>query len=80
MYKRQTPTPTLLPTSTPTPTPIPTAPAAIVENISADEEEEAASGGICSAREGGPASIGNLALLLAPLALLAWRRLGKSVR
>ena len=75
-----TPTPTVLPTFTPTPTPIPTAPAAIVENISADEEEEKASGGICSAREGGPASIGNLALLLAPLALLAWRRLGKSVR
>jgi len=71
-----TPTPTMLPTSTPTPTPIAIAPTAIVENTSAVEEEEG--GGICSAREGGPASIGNLALLVAPLALLAWRRLDKS--
>jgi len=75
-----TPTPTVLPSATPTPTPIVIVATAIVENISADEEEEEASGGICSAREGGPASIGNLALLLAPLALLAWRRLGKNVR
>jgi hypothetical protein len=75
-----TPTPTVLPTSTPTPTPIAIATKAIVENTSAVAEEEEEGGGVCSAREGGPASLGNLALLLAPLALLGWRRLDKSVR
>ena len=70
-----TPTPTMLPTSTPTPTPIAVASTAIVENISEVPEEEEESGGICSAREGGPASVGTLALLLAPLALFGWRRL-----
>ena len=75
-----TPTPTMLPTSTPTPTPIAIATAPIVENTSEGAEEEEESGGICSAREGGPASLGNLALLLAPLALLGWRRLDKSLR
>ena len=75
-----TPTPTVLPTSTPTPTPIPIAATKVLENISAAPEEEEEGGGICSAREGGPASLGNLALLLAPLALLAWKRLDKSVR
>ena len=75
-----TPTPTMLPTSTPTPTPIAIATTAIVENASAVAEEEEEGGGICSAREGGPASLGNLALLLAPLALLGWRRLDKSAR
>ena len=77
-----TPTPTVLPTSTPTPTPIATAPDEIVENTSTvveKEEEEEDGGGICSAREGGPASVGTLALLLAPLALLGWRRLDKKV-
>ena len=70
-----TPTPTMLPTSTPTPTPIAIATAPVVENTSEGAKEEEESGGICSAREGGPASIGTLALLLAPLALLGWRRL-----
>jgi hypothetical protein len=70
-----TPTPTMLPTSTPTPTPIAIATAPIVENTSEGAKEEEESGGVCSAREGGPASIGTLALLLAPLALLGWRRL-----
>ncbi|MEC9293997.1 MAG: hypothetical protein VYC65_06890 [Chloroflexota bacterium] len=74
-----TPVPTVLPSATPTPTPIAIATTAIVENASAIEEEEQESGGICSAREGGPASIGNLALLFAPLALLAWRRFEKRV-
>ena len=75
-----TPTPTVLPTSTPTPTPIAVATTAIVENISAAEEEAEEGGGICSAREGGPASLGTLALLLAPLALFGWRRLDKNAR
>ncbi len=75
-----TPTPTVLPTSTPTPTPIAVATTAIVENISAVEEEAEEGGGICSAREGGPASLGTLALLLAPLALFGWRRLDKNAR
>ncbi|MDE0592883.1 MAG: hypothetical protein OSB68_06545 [Dehalococcoidia bacterium] len=41
-------------------------------------EEEAS--GSCSAREGGPAGLGTIALLLAPLALLAWRRFERNVR
>ena len=75
-----TPTPTMLPSATPTPTPIAIASTALVENTSELPKEEEESGGICSAREGGPASVGTLALLLAPLALLGWRRLDKSVR
>ena len=76
-----TPTPTVLPTFTPTPTPIAIATTAIVENTSAvAEEDEEGGGGVCSAREGGPASLGNLALLLAPLALFGWRRLDKNAR
>ena len=71
-----TPTPTAVPTSTPTPTPI----ADLTATVEAEETAEAivaaeADGGSCSAREGGPAGLGNVALLLAPLALLAWRRL-----
>ena len=71
-----TPTPTAVPTSTPTPTPI----ADLTATVEAEETAEAivaaeADSGSCSAREGGPASLGNVALLLAPLALLAWRRL-----
>ena len=70
-----TPTPTPVPTSTPTPTPI----ADITATVEAEQTAEAivaeAEGGSCSAREGGPAGLGNVALLLAPLALLAWRRL-----
>ena len=75
-----TPTPTTLPTSTPTPTPIAIATADIVENISKVAEEEEESGGFCSAREGGSASVGNLALILAPLALVGWRRLDRRAR
>jgi hypothetical protein len=71
-----TPTPTAVPTSTPTPTPI----ADLTATVEAEETAEAivaaaADSGSCSAREGGPAGLGNVALLLAPLALLAWRRL-----
>lgn len=71
-----TPTPTVVPTSTPTPTPI----ADLAATAEAEETAEAIAaaetdGGSCNARAGGPAGLGNVALLLAPLALLAWRRL-----
>jgi hypothetical protein len=76
-----TPTPTVVPTATPTPTPIADVPATMAANATATAvAEEAAGGGSCSAREGGPAGLGNLALLLAPLALLAWRRFEKNSR
>ena len=78
-----TPTPTVLPTATPTPTPIANLTAtaaaletAIAEGVAAKEAE----GGACSIREGGPAGLGNIALLLAPLALFAWRRFEREVR
>ena len=78
-----TPTPTVVPTATPTPTPIANLTAtaaaletAIAEGVAAKEAE----GGTCSIREGGPAGLGNIALLLAPLALFAWRRFDREVR
>jgi hypothetical protein len=75
-----TPTPTVVPSATPTPTPIADTTAtaeaeATAEAIVKDEES-----GSCSAREGGPAGLGNIALLLAPLALLAWRRMERNAR
>ena len=75
-----TPTPTVVPSATPTPTPIAdvTATAEAIETVVA--ELVAAEGGACSIREGGPAGLGNIALLLAPLALLAWRRIERSAR
>jgi hypothetical protein len=76
-----TPTPTVVPTATPTPTPIPDVPATVAAQETATAvAEEAADTGSCSAREGGPAGLGNLALLLAPLALLVWRRFEKNYR
>jgi len=77
-----TPTPTVVPTATPTPTPIADVPATVAAQATATAiaEEEEAGGGVCNAQEGGPASIGSLALFLTPLALLAWRRFEKSTR
>lgn len=78
-----TPTPTVVPTATPTPTPIAntTATAEALETaIAVGVEAEKSEGGACSIREGGPAGLGNVALLLAPLALLAWRRLERKTR
>ena len=71
-----TPTPTAKPvaTATPTPTPIGDVTATAEARATATAVAEEATGGSCSAREGGPASVGNLGLVLAPLALLAWRR------
>ena len=76
-----TPTPTVVPTATPTPTPIADIPATVAFEATAAAivVEETASGS-CSAREGGPAGLGNVALLLAPLALLAWRRLDRNAK
>jgi hypothetical protein len=75
-----TPTPTVVPTATPTPTPIVDAPATVAAEATAAAAivADAADSGSCSAREGGPAGLGNVALLLAPLALLAWRRLDRN--
>lgn len=76
-----TPTPTMVPTATPTPTPIVNVAAtAAAQETATAIAVEAESGGSCSAREGGPAGLGNLALLLAPLALLAWRRFERNAR
>jgi len=75
-----TPTPTVAPTATPTPTPIPDMTATAEAEATATAEAKEADGGSCSAREGGPAALGNLALLLAPLALLAWRRFERNAR
>jgi len=78
-----TPTPTVGPTATPPPTPIPTKVPPTVELQAPEvisEEEEEGGGGLCSARQGGPASIGIIGILMAPLALLAWRRFGKRIR
>jgi hypothetical protein len=74
-----TPTPTVVPSATPTPTPITDIPATVAAEATAAAilAEETASGS-CSAREGGPAGLGNVALLLAPLALLAWRRFDRN--
>ena len=75
-----TPTPTVVPTATPTPTPIAdtTATVAAAQTVVALQKE--AEGGACSIREGGPAGLGNIGLLLAPLALLAWRRFERIAR
>ncbi len=70
-----TPTPTVAPTSTPTPTPIANVTATAEAQATATAIANEAAGGSCSAREGGPAGLGNLGLLLAPLMLLAWRRM-----
>lgn len=75
-----TPTPTVAPTATPTPTPIANVTSTAEANATATAVAKEAEGGSCSAREGGPAGLGNVALLLAPLALLAWRRLERNVR
>jgi hypothetical protein len=75
-----TPTPTVVPSATPTPTPIADVTATAEAQASAIAVAEEAAGGSCSAREGGPAGLGNIALLLAPLALVAWRRLEKNIR
>jgi hypothetical protein len=80
----RTPTPTPIPTvaltSTPTPTPIADISATVAAQALAIAVAEEDAGGSCSAREGGPAGLGNIALLLAPLALLAWRRIERNVR
>jgi hypothetical protein len=78
-----TPTPTVVPSATPTPTPIvdvsaTTAASASATAVAVAAEEDA--GGGCSAREGGPAGLGSIALLLAPLALLVWRRMERNAR
>ncbi|MDA1279694.1 MAG: hypothetical protein O3B95_06570 [Chloroflexi bacterium] len=75
-----TPTPTAAPTATPTPTPIADITATAKADATATAVAKEAEGGSCNAREGGPAAVGNLALLLAPLALLAWRRFERSSR
>ena len=81
------PTSTPVPTATPTPTPIPvilvtataisestaTSVVTVVEEVVVVEEDEAG-GGLCSANPGGPASGGQIGLLLAPLALGLWVR------
>jgi len=54
--------------------------ATIAAEVTATAVAEEAASGSCSAREGGPAGLGNIALLLAPLALLAWRRFERNVR
>lgn len=78
-----TPTPTPMPTATPTPTPIAilvdgTATAIAVASAEVDSKE--GEGGLCSAREGGPASMGMLAIVLSPMALFLWRRIERSSR
>ncbi len=77
-----TPTPTVVPTATPTPTPIADVPATVAaqETATAVADEAAIPSSSCSVRNGGPASLGNIALLLAPLALLVWRRLERNIR
>ena len=75
-----TPIPTVMPTSTPTPTPIADISARAAADATTTGVDEEAAGGSCSAREGGPAGLGNVALLLAPLALLAWRRFEQNAR
>jgi len=75
-----TPIPTVMPTSTPTPTPIADISARAAADATATAVAEEAVSGSCSAREGGPAGLGNVALLLAPLALLAWRRFEQNAR
>ncbi len=75
-----TPTPTVVPTATPTPTPIADVTATVAAQATATAVAKDAAGGSCSAREGGPAGLGNIALLLAPLALIAWRRIEQNIR
>jgi len=65
------PFPSFPPTPTPTPTPDPTAIAAVTATAEAAE-----GGGGCRSSAGGPAGIGPALLVLAPLALAAWRRRG----
>ncbi len=80
------PTSTPVPTATPTPTAMPATPAPISEPtatpvVTVVEEvvvvvvdEDEGGGGLCSANPGGPASGGQIGLLLAPLALGFWVR------
>ncbi len=75
-----TPTPTVAASATPTPTPIADVPATVAAEATIAAIAKEAEGGSCSAREGGPAGLGNVALLLAPLALLAWRRMERNAR
>lgn len=68
-----TPSPT--PTATPTALPVPPTAAPQVEGTPASEvhdEEDENGGGLCSANPGGPASAGQIGLLLAPVALALW--------
>jgi len=79
------PTSTPIPTATPTPTampatataiPEPTAtPVVVVVVVEEDEGGDEGGGGLCSANPGGPASGGQIGLLLAPLALGLWVRM-----
>jgi hypothetical protein len=69
-----TPTPSPSPTVTPTATPTLTAGDSATATAEASPPGEAG-GGFCSANAGGPASVGILGLLLAPIGLLAARRL-----
>jgi hypothetical protein len=73
------PTSTPVPTATPTPTPIPATATATPEPTATPVveviEEDEGGGGLCSANPGGPASGGQIGLLLAPLALAFWVRM-----
>ena len=79
------PTSTPVPTATPTPTPIPATATAIPESTATPvvvvlgegegEGEGEGGGGLCSANQGGPASGGQIGLLLAPLTLALWVRM-----
>lgn len=74
-----TPVPTPSPTATPTVTPTPIGAGSATPQATATHEGEDTGGGSCSARSGGPASSGIIALFALPFALLFWRRLTRGV-
>lgn len=66
------PTNTPAPTATATPTPFPPTATPQVETTATPVSGGDEGGGLCSANTGGPASVGQIGILLAPLALALW--------
>ncbi len=75
-----TPVPTPSPTATPTVTPTPIVTTEPTAQATATPDPDDSGGGSCSARSGGPASTGILALLALPFGLLLSRRILRAAR
>lgn len=74
-----TSTPQPTPTATPTPIP-PTAVSEVQVTATPEHDEDDGGGGLCSANPGGPASVGQLGLLLSPVALALWVGIRRRMR